>query len=98
MREISIHNLEKPEPKKDEALKKIAEGLEVLAKMNIDMSEAILEAVKSQPRQESVDVEAIVKPLVETLSKKHSASSYTFNIKRNSANLMTSVEAVPNEP
>lgn len=96
MREVSIHTLQpKEESDKEDALKKICEGLEALAKINLDTSQAVLEAVKVEPP--NVDVEAIVKPLIETLSKKHSATGYTFKMNRNSANLLTSVEAIPNE-
>ena len=98
MREVSVNSIPKLKQEHDQAqvnraLEKVTEGLNVLAQMNIDITQALQDAIANIPKPEPVDLRPLVEAVIQ--QKEVEPQAYTFVIERNSANMMTKVRAIP---
>lgn len=96
MREVSVHDIPKlksqyDQAKANNAFEKITEGLELLARMNIDATAALTEVMANLPKPEPTDL----KPLIDAISKPKDPQQYEFIMHRNAANILMKVTAKP---
>lgn len=94
MREISIYDIQKDaDDGKREALQKIQEGIELLAKINAESARDVMKAIKDIPTPELVVDLSGIEKMIEAI--KPEPIAYSFEIKRDSTRMMTGMVARP---
>lgn len=95
MREVSIEQLQRKvdDDGKREALQKIQEGLELLAKINAEGARDVMAAIREIPVPELVVDLSGIEKMIEAM--KPEPVAYSFEIKRDSTRTMTGMVARP---
>lgn len=97
MREISQTDLRSPHKAEDDkekiaAIKKISEGLEVLARLNADVAQEMIKAMREIKHETHIDMT----PMAEAIKgMKQDPVAYSVKINRNSIGQATTMEFTP---